>query len=65
MLTIFSLPKEFNGHTGVIQHNAIGSWVRLGPRVEVILHGDDPGVADVAVRHGVTHGGKVERNAKF
>lgn len=29
MLTIFATPKPFQGHVGIIQRNAIGSWVRL------------------------------------
>lgn len=61
MMTIFSLPKAFTGHTGVIQHNAIGSWARLGAGVEVILFDDDPGVAEAASEHGIKHGGKVAR----
>lgn len=55
MLTLFSVPKAFSGHAGVIQDNAIASWARLGPGVEVVLFGDDPGVDQAALRHGVSH----------
>ena len=41
MLTIFSTPKPFRGHIGVIQRNAIESWKRIHPDVEIILFGDE------------------------
>lgn len=53
-LTIFAIPKPFSGHTGIIQENALASWVRL-PEVEVLLIGDDDGVAEAAQRFGVRH----------
>ena len=62
MLTIFSLPKAFSGHTQIIQDNAIGSWKRLSRPCEIILLGDDPGVAEAAKRHGVRHEPSVTRN---
>jgi hypothetical protein len=51
MLTLFSIPKAFVGHVGVIQENALRSWCRL-PGCEVILVGKDPGVAEAAARNG-------------
>jgi hypothetical protein len=63
MLTLFTIPKAFSGHAGVIQDNAIGSWIRLGAGCEVILFGDDPGVAEAAARHSVRHVPDVARNA--
>lgn len=62
MLTIFTIPKAFAGLEGVIQHNAIQSWTRLHPEVEVILCGDDPGVAEVARDLGVQHLPDIARN---
>jgi hypothetical protein len=62
MLTLFTIPKAFRGHDGVIQDNAIASWSRLGSGCETILFGDDPGVAEAAARHGVRHVAKVQRN---
>lgn len=38
-LTIFAIPKRFEGHIGIIQKNAIRSWARLAPGVEIILFG--------------------------
>jgi hypothetical protein len=53
MITVFTGPKPFSGHIGVIQDNAIASWKRLGGEVEVILIGDEPGLREAAERHGV------------
>ena len=55
MLTIFTTCKPFEGHTGVIQTNALASWKALGPEVEVIVVGDDAGVAEVTYRMGLRH----------
>jgi hypothetical protein len=55
MLSLFSVPKPFVGKTAVIQHNAIASWARLQPTCEIVLLGNDPGVAEAAMRHGVRH----------
>ena len=62
MLTIFTIPKAFQGHAGVIQTNAIQSWLKLRPECEIILLGDDEGTAEVAAKFGVRHIPKVERN---
>ena len=40
MLTLFTLPKPFVGHTAVIQRNAIRSWALLHPDSQVILLGE-------------------------
>jgi hypothetical protein len=52
---MFSTTKAFVGHCGVTQSNAIGSWVRLDPRPQVILFGDEPGTAEIARRHDIEH----------
>lgn len=54
MITFFSLPKPFKDHIGLIQSNAIQSWTKL-PGCEVILLGDDAGVAEAARRYGARH----------
>lgn len=54
-VTIFSLPKAFGGHTGMIQHNAVQSWMRMEPKAEIILMGNDPGVAEYAAQWGLRH----------
>ncbi|MBL8799145.1 MAG: hypothetical protein JNM56_34990 [Planctomycetia bacterium] len=53
MLTIFTVPKPFAGHIGVIQRNAIRSWRRLEPAGQVILCGAEPDVRPAAEELGV------------
>ena len=60
---IFTIPKPFDDpHIACIQRNAIASWCALGSDVEVILIGDDAGVAETAIDLGVTHINDVDRN---
>jgi len=61
VITLFSGPKPFAGHVGLIQDNAIASWTRLGEGVEVILLGDEPGIREAAQRHAVRHLPEVSR----
>jgi hypothetical protein len=62
MLTIFSIPKPFRGHIGIIQTNAIRSWLKLRPSCEIILFGDEEGTAEIASELGVRHIPDVECN---
>jgi hypothetical protein len=63
-LTIFSAPKPFtNPHIDLIQRNAIRSWVELGPEVEVLLIGEEAGLAEAARNLGVRHLPDVRRNS--
>jgi len=48
VFTLFSIPKAFKGHIGVIQRNAITSWTRLEPKPDIILFGKDEGTGDIA-----------------
>ena len=48
----------------MLQANAIGSWIRLNASCEVILFGDDPGVAEAAARFGVRHEPQLARNPR-
>jgi hypothetical protein len=62
-LTIYSIPKAFTDpHVSLIQRNALESWRWLGDEVEVMLMGDDPGVAEAANEYGATHVPASERN---
>ena len=55
-LTIFTAPKPFtNPHINIIQRNAIRSWVGMDSRVDVLLIGDERGMAEVAAELGVRH----------
>jgi hypothetical protein len=62
MLTLFTTPKPFRGHIGVIQHNALKSWTLLHPDVEIILFGDDEGSAEAARDLGIHNEPYVQRN---
>lgn len=55
MVTLFTTPKAFAGHIGVIQRNAIKSWTLLRPKTEIILFGKDEGTAETARELGVRH----------
>lgn len=48
MFTLFTIPKAFKGHIGVIQRNAIKSWTQLEPQPEIVLLGNDAGTAELA-----------------
>ncbi|MBV6391081.1 MAG: hypothetical protein KPEEDBHJ_00285 [Anaerolineales bacterium] len=55
LITFFSAPKPFaDPHIAMIQRNAIKSWTAL-PDVEVILLGDEVGLAEVAKELNVKH----------
>jgi hypothetical protein len=62
MLTFFTTAKPFTGHNGVIQRNALGSWKLLHPDVDVIVFGDEAGVAEVCAELGLQHEPRVERH---
>jgi hypothetical protein len=62
MLTIFAIPKPFEGHIGVIQRNAITSWTLLEPRPEIILFGDERGTEEMCLELGLLHHPHVEKN---
>ena len=62
LLTLFSAPKPFtNPHIAMIQRNAIRSWTLLYD-VEVILLGEETGLAEAARELGVKHTPNVARN---
>lgn len=55
MITFFTVPKPFAGHTSVIQRNAIRSWIASVPGAQVILYGAEPGTAEAASEMDVEH----------
>jgi hypothetical protein len=62
LITLFSAPKPFtNPHIAMIQRNAIRSWTLL-PDTEVILLGEEDGLAQTAKEFGVKHIPNVARN---
>jgi hypothetical protein len=62
VITFFACPKAFRGHTGVIQRNAIRSWTLLRPKPEIVLLGDEEGVADICEEFGLIHIPEIDRN---
>jgi hypothetical protein len=54
MITLFSIPKPFTGHTGIIQRNALRSW-RVLSDTEIILFGNEEGVAEAATQFECRH----------
>lgn len=48
MLTIFTLPKPFRGHTGIIQRNAGRNWRALDATCEILLCGEEEGLDEFA-----------------
>jgi hypothetical protein len=63
LVTLFSAPKPFTDpRIAMIQQNAIRSWMQLR-NAEVLLMGDEAGIAEAAVEAGTGHIGAVEKNS--
>jgi len=63
LLTLFTAPKPFKDpHISIIQNNALKSWMALGDRVEIIILGNDEGVAENAKTLGIMHIPQVKCN---
>lgn len=63
MLTLFTALRPFtDAHAAMIQRNAIGSWMALEPTPQIVLMGDDAGVAEVARKFSLLHLPEVETN---
>jgi len=54
-ITIFTVPHGFTGEHAIRQINALNSWIRLRPRPEIILLGNDPGIKEAAEEFGCVH----------
>lgn len=62
MISIFTIPKPFRGHIGVIQENAIRSWTELRKPCGIILVGDDFGVGEFARKLRLGHIKRINKN---
>ena len=62
MVTIFTTPKPFRGHSAVIQRNAIRSWALLRPTPQIILFGNEEGTAEISAELNLCHVTDVERS---
>src|SRR5688572_4817815 len=61
-ITLFSAPKPFtNPHIAMIQRNAIKSWTLLED-AEVILLGNESGIAETAKEFNIKHFANVKTN---
>ena len=64
LLTLFTAPKPFtNPHIALIQRNAIRSWAALGEEVEILLLGDEEGMAENARQLGVNQIADINKNS--
>ncbi len=64
MLTLFTTPKPFTDpHIDTIQRNALRSWLKL-PGVEVLVVGEEDGLAEAAAELGVPCLPQVARNRR-
>lgn len=65
LLTIFTTPKPFKDpHIITIQRNALRSWQAMRDAVEVLMIGNDEGVAENARSLGVRHIPEVQSNSR-
>ena len=63
LLTLFTAPKPFtNPHIALIQRNAIKSWKALGRDVEILVLGDEEGMAENSAQLGVRHIREIKKN---
>ncbi|RPI74446.1 MAG: hypothetical protein EHM45_19025 [Desulfobacteraceae bacterium] len=62
MLSLFSIPKPFQGAMEIIQKNAIESWRLLHSECEVFLFGDEWGTEKAAREFGAIHIPNVVKN---
>jgi hypothetical protein len=62
MISFFSVPKPFAGHTEIIQRNAISNWSRAAPGAEVLLFGDEAGTAEAAAATEALHVPRLRRS---
>jgi hypothetical protein len=62
MITLFTVPKPMHGEFRHLQENAVGSWRAMGPDVEILILGEEDGVAGLAARFGARHLPNVARN---
>ncbi len=63
LITIVTAPKPFTDpHIAMIQRNALDSWMKLGPEVEIIVVGQEEGVELAAKGLPFRHIPEVRRN---
>ena len=64
LITLFTAPKPFTDpHIATIQRNTLRNWLALGDEIEVVVIGDEPGIAEVCQELGIRHLADVRCNA--
>lgn len=62
MLTLFTIPKPFEGHNGLIQRNALETWARLPGDCQIVVCGDEPGARAAAESVGADFVAELDRS---
>jgi len=62
LITIFTIPKPYEGEIGDIQQAAVRSWTRIHPEVRILLCGDEPGTREAAREWGAEYVPDIESN---
>ena len=64
LITLFTAPKPFTDpHIAMIQRNTLSNWRALGEDVQVVVIGDESGIAEVCRELGLVHQPDVHCNA--
>jgi hypothetical protein len=58
----FFYAELFRGHIKIIQMSALQSWARVFPPCEIIIFGQEEGIAEDAFRFGARRFSEVVRN---
>ena len=64
MITLFALPKAFEGETGLRQHAALCSWRSAVPRAQILLMGEEKGLDEAAREISAERVVEIERNER-
>jgi len=56
LITLFTAPKPFvDPHIEIIQRNTLRNWLVIDDSVEVVVIGDEPGIAEVCAELDILH----------
>lgn len=62
LATLWAIPKAMEGSSEQLQRNAFRSWRALLPSIDVVLVGNEKGLAESAAEFGFRHTADVRRN---
>tara|TARA_B100002052_G_C15874753_1_gene596425 strand:- start:1458 stop:2306 length:849 start_codon:yes stop_codon:yes gene_type:complete len=62
LITLFAIPKPFEGHNGIIQKNAMTSWSKIIGNPEIIVYGEGEGISEACKDFNFIHVPEVEVN---